>query len=212
MEETKSHRQSPSVWGSMQDLVSWDINNDEKGQGSAQLVNDLKAVGTTVTKRTISNTLHHEGLKSCCARKVPLLKKAHVLARLKFAKEHLDDPEEAWKKVMWSNETKIELFGINSTRRDWRKRNAEYNPKNTIPTVKHGGGNLMLWGWFSAKETGRLHRIEGRMNGAMYREILGDNLLPSVRALKMGRGWVFQHDWPKTYGQGNKGVAQKEAC
>ena len=26
------------------------------------------------------------------------------------------------------------------------------------------------------------------MNGAMYREILVDNLLPSVRALKMGRG------------------------
>ena len=49
----------------------------------------------------------------------------------------------------------------------------------------------MLWG-FSAKGTGRLHRIEGRMNGAMYRKILGDNLLPSVRALKMGRGWVFQ--------------------
>ncbi|KAK6300476.1 hypothetical protein J4Q44_G00285740 [Coregonus suidteri] len=28
----------------------------------------------------------------------------------------------------------------------------------------------------------------------MYREILANNLLPSVRALKMGRGWVFQHD------------------
>ena len=97
---------------------------------------------------------------------------------------------------MWSDETKIELFGINSTCRVWRKRNAEYNPKNTIPTVKHGGGNLMLWGCFSAKGIGRLHRIEGRMrmNGAMYRDILGDNLLPSVRALKMGRGWVFQHD------------------
>ena len=37
-------------------------------------------------------------------------------ARLKFAKEHLDDPEEALKKMMWSDETKIELFGINSTR------------------------------------------------------------------------------------------------
>ena len=32
------------------------------------------------------------------------------------------------------------------------------------------------------------------MNGAMYWEILGDNLLPSVRALKMDHGWVFQHD------------------
>ena len=32
----QSHRQSPSVWGSTQDLASWDINDDEKGQGSAQ--------------------------------------------------------------------------------------------------------------------------------------------------------------------------------
>ena len=72
---------------------------------------------------------------------VPLLKKAHVQARLKSAKDHLDDLEETWEKVMWSDETKIELFGINLTRRVWRKRNA--NPKNTIPTVKHGGGNLI---------------------------------------------------------------------
>ena len=52
----------------------------------------------------------------------------------------------------------------------------------------------MLWGCFSAKQTGRLHCIEGRINGAMYWEILGNNLLPSVRALNMGRGWVYQND------------------
>ncbi|KAK6304500.1 hypothetical protein J4Q44_G00250860 [Coregonus suidteri] len=158
------------------------------------LVNDLKRAGTTVSKKTISNTLRRHGLKSCSARKVPLLKPAHVQARLKFANDHLDDPEEEWEKVMWSDETKIELFGLNSTCRVWRKKKDEYNPKNTIPTMKHGGGNIILWGCFSAKGTGRLHRIEGRMDGAMYREILANNLLPSVRALKMGRGWVFQHD------------------
>lgn len=32
------------------------------------------------------------------------------------------------------------------------------------------------------------------MNGAMYCKILSDNLLASARTLKMGRGWVFQHD------------------
>jgi len=32
------------------------------------------------------------------------------------------------------------------------------------------------------------------MTGAMYCETFGNNLLPSVRAQKMGRGWVFQHD------------------
>src|SRR4029434_2208512 len=36
---------------------------------------------------------------------------------------------------MWSDETKIKLFGINSTCRVWRGKNAEYD---TIPTVKHG--------------------------------------------------------------------------
>ncbi len=52
----------------------------------------------------------------------------------------------------------------------------------------------MLWGCFSAKGPGRLIFVKERMNGAMYREILSENLLPSARALKMKRGWVFQHD------------------
>lgn len=52
----------------------------------------------------------------------------------------------------------------------------------------------MLWGCFPAKGTGRLIRIKERMNGAMYRDILGKNLLPSVSALKMERGWGFQHN------------------
>ncbi|KAK3563923.1 hypothetical protein QTP86_004865 [Hemibagrus guttatus] len=74
------------------------------------LVNDLQRAGTKVTKATISNTLRRQGLKSCSARHVPLLKPVHVRARLKFAREHLDDPEEDWENVIWSDETKIELF------------------------------------------------------------------------------------------------------
>ncbi len=70
------------------------------------LLNDLKAAGTIVTKKTI-NTLRREGLKSCSTRKVPLLKKAHVQP------SEVNDSEENWGKELWSDETKIQLFGIN---------------------------------------------------------------------------------------------------
>jgi len=99
-----------------------------------ELDNDLKRAGTTVSKVT-GNTLRRHGLKSCMARKVPLLKPAHVKARLKFANDHLDDSEESWEKVMCSDETKMELFSHNFTNLVWRKNNYEHYPKNTIPTV-----------------------------------------------------------------------------
>ena len=77
-------------------------------------------------------------------------------------------------KILWFDETKIELFGLNAKRHVWRKPGA-------IPTVKHGGGSPMQSGCFSAAETGRLVMIEVKMNGAKYREILDENLLQSTR-------------------------------
>ncbi|KAI4879086.1 hypothetical protein NFI96_001424 [Prochilodus magdalenae] len=64
------------------------------------LVNDLQEAGTNVTKATISNTLRRQGLRTCSARRVPLLKPVHIQARLKFAREHLDVPEEYWENVI----------------------------------------------------------------------------------------------------------------
>src|SRR4029434_8981250 len=69
-------------------------NNSRTTQG--EFANDLKAAGTTVTKKTIGNTLRRNGLKYCSTRKVPLLKEAHVQGRLKFANEHLNDSKEDW--------------------------------------------------------------------------------------------------------------------
>nr|ACN11500.1 Transposable element Tcb1 transposase [Salmo salar] len=87
-------------------------------------------------------------------------------------------------KIFWSDETKIELFGLNAKCHVWRK-------PGTIPTVKHGGGSIMLWGCFSAAGTGRLVRIEGKMNGA---EILVEVLSTLGQVLRLGRRFTFQQD------------------
>ena len=39
-------------------------------------------------------------------------------------------------KIRWSDENKIELFGLNAKRYVWRK-------PGTIRMVKHGGGSIM---------------------------------------------------------------------
>ncbi len=55
--ETQNNCQSPSDWGSMQDLTSWSFSDHENSEESAQnyrvdLVNDLKELaGTIVTKK-----------------------------------------------------------------------------------------------------------------------------------------------------------------
>ena len=58
-----------------------------------------------------------------------------------------------------------------------------HHHKPTIPTVKHGDGIIMLWGNFSAAGTGRLVKVEGKINAAKYREILEDNLIQSARTI-----------------------------
>ncbi len=142
--------------------------------------------GTIVIKKTI-NTLRREGLKSCSARKVPLLKKAHVQALLKFA----NDSEENWVKVLWSDETKIQLFGINSTHRVWRRRNAAYDPKNTIPPSNMEVETLSFGGVFLLRGQDTDTALKWRWMGSCN---VRARVLKPASALKMGHGWVFQHD------------------
>ena len=58
----------------------------------------------------------------------------------------------------------------------WRKAKEEHNPKNLLLTVKHGGGGIMVWGYFAASSMGNLMFIENNMNQYLYINTLKENL------------------------------------
>jgi hypothetical protein len=93
-------------------------------------------VGEPSTWATISAALH-QGLYGRVARRKPLLSKRHMTARLEFAKRYLKDSQIMRNKILWSDEAKIEHFSLNAKHHVWRK-------PGTIPTVKHGGGSIIL--------------------------------------------------------------------
>ena len=105
-------------------------------------------------------------------RKKITFKTKHILARLDFANKHCIKSAAFWENVLWSDEMKIELFCRNAVVKVRRKKGHEYSPKNAFPTVKFGGGSIMILGCFSAQGVGN---IEGRINGACYRNILKSN-------------------------------------
>jgi hypothetical protein len=107
-------------------------------------------MGEPCRMATISAALHQSGLYGRVARQKPLLSKRHMTAHLEFAKRHLKDSQTMRNKICWSDDTKTELFGLNAKRHVWKK-------PYTIPTVMHGGGNMVM---FSVAGIGRLVRIE----------------------------------------------------
>ena len=115
-----------------------------------------------VTPQTVRDTLKQNDLHSVVKKKCPLLKKAHRLEHLKFAKYHESWTVDDWKRILWSDETKINRIGSDGRTYTWKKRGEPLSDRTTTPTVKHGGGNnLMVWGCMGWNGVGVLTRGSG---------------------------------------------------
>jgi len=146
-----------------------------------------------VSDRTIRRGLCSINLNGRVACKKPLLSKANIDKRFDHSKTWLNYAKEDWERIIWSDETKINLFGSDGRAYVRRKPGTRYENQNLIPTVKFGGGSVMVWACFSARGVGEITIIDGIMNADGYCRILDTCLLKSARDLSM-TDFIFQQD------------------
>ncbi len=79
---------------------------ENRHASSLQLSKEVESqTGVTISRDTIRRTLQRNGMHGCHPRKNPLLKPRH-----KKARAHADKDEDYWDSILWSDETKINVF------------------------------------------------------------------------------------------------------
>ncbi len=148
-------------------------------------------------RRVSSSTVRRSLLKSKMfgrvAAKKPLLRRQNVKKRLEFARNHVNWTLEQWSRVLFTDESKFELFGCKRRLFVRRMMNERFQKNCIVPTVKHGGGSVMVWGGVCAAGVIPLVRIKGIMDAKYYHSILCRKALPGGIKL-LGRGFTFQQD------------------
>lgn len=149
----------------------------------------------SVSVSTYRRALYRAGYHGRVKRKKPLLKKTHRQRRLAFAKAHSQWTVDQWKPVIWSDESKFNVFGSDGRQYCWRKPGESIRDGHVQTTVKHGGGSVMVWGCMTWDGVGFLCKIDGIMNSATYQAILGNELMPTMDFYGLSKSDImFQHD------------------
>ncbi|GFU84788.1 uncharacterized protein TNCV_2127291 [Trichonephila clavipes] len=95
-----------------------------------KILQKFKKTGQSVSAETVRRVLRKAGCNGRVARKKPLIGKRNRVKRLKFAKEHILKPQQFWNEVIFSDESKFNIFGSDGRRMVWRKPNTSHHRKH----------------------------------------------------------------------------------
>lgn len=102
-------------------------------------------------------------------------------------KTHLDDPQDFWANILWTDEAKVEVSG---KFRSWCKTDSN----SWRASYQQSGMVVVVWWSRVALAPGWLALIDGAVNSALYQEILRDSVDP------MKNTWVRQqHENPPVW-------------
>ena len=97
-----------------------------------------------LSTQTVHRALKEAGLKAATKKKKPQLLPRHICQHLDFAKKYQYWTVEDWKRVIWSDETKINRLGSDGHEWVWKKPGSGITEQHVKKTVKFGSGSLMI--------------------------------------------------------------------
>ena len=174
----------------LQSIISLELPASEI---AAQINASQSLSNRHISTSTVQRRLRESGLHGRIVAKKPLLKDTNKKNRLAWAKKYEQRTLDRWKCVLWSDESKLEIFGSNLrvfVRRGMVERMIS---ACVFPTVKHEGGGDMVWRCFSGDTVCDLFRIQGTLNQHGYHSILQLYAIQSGLGL-VGLSFVFQQD------------------
>ncbi len=99
--------------------------------------------GQLVSAQTIRHTLQQVGLHGRRPRRKPLLKLAHKKACKQFAEDNLAKSMNYWNHVLWSDESKVNLFDSDGVQHVWRRPGEEY--QEIVPCLQSSMVVVASW-------------------------------------------------------------------
>ena len=107
-----------------------------------EIITDLKQEGYSIDYKNLCKNFHNTGF----VLKKYMLTTEDKKRRLKFAMEHRHWTIDDWKKVIFTDETQIPMFGSGGYQFIWVRPNNRISPFHIIPQVFKQGGSIMIWG------------------------------------------------------------------
>lgn len=110
--------------------------------------NVKESSGKSVSHATVRKVLNDKNIFAYSPRKKPMLSTKNIKNRLRLAEKWIKMPISDVKKIIFSDETKINLYYNDGKCKIWREPGQGLKKENIIPTVKFGGVSIMVWGVF----------------------------------------------------------------
>lgn len=196
LEVTSAKNGRPTKLSETDDRIIARIIRSGKADNAVQATQTInKHLEHAVSSSTVRRSLKRQGMKAVVKKKKPMLSALHRHARLVFAEKYREFTEEDWKRVIWSDESKINRLGSDGQKYVWKKAGEPLIDREIIGTKKFGGGNIMVWGCMGWDGVGKMVYVEGKMDAKQYCSILDDGLLGTLEKFNLETDdIIFQQD------------------